>query len=455
MPARSRRTSLRAIIILLIAAASAPSLSVTVAGACPQSQAPPAPPATSLAAPPSQADRALRLFIDCTNAYCDDEFFRSEITFVDHVRDRRDADVHALVTSQATGSGGKEYSVAFIGLGRFDKIDHTLRYFATSTDTDDMTRRGLVGTLKVGLVRYVSDTPPGRDLQVTYKPPKAAAGTTAAHDPWDYWAFRTSLQGSTSGEESSTSVSVYGSVSANRTTDAWKIETNAGGSYSQSKYTFPEGDYFESYSRSTNASALIVKSLTNHWSAGGRGSVSSSTYLNQALKLRLAPAVEYNLFPYSESTRRQLTFNYSVGANHFNYIETTIYGKDTESLVDQSLLVTLDMRQPWGTTSTSFQASQYLNDTSKNRLVLYGEVDVRLFKGFSLSGWGSVSRIRDQVYLPKGEATNEEVLVRQRQLATSYEYYMSIGFSYRFGSIFNNVVNPRFGGSSGGMYFYY
>jgi hypothetical protein len=45
--------------------------------------------------------------------------------------------------------------------------------------------------------------------------------------------------------------------------------------------------------------------------------------------------------------------------------------------------------------------------------------------------------------------------VRQRQLATSYSYSVYFGVSYTFGSIFNNVVNPRFGSSGGGMIMYY
>jgi len=52
------------------------------------------------------------------------------------------------------------------------------------------------------------------------------------------------------------------------------------------------------------------------------------------------------------------------------------------------------------------------------------------------------------------EATDQEILVRQRQLATSYRYGVSVGLSYTFGSIFNNVVNPRFEGASGGTFFF-
>ena len=59
---------------------------------------------------------ALRVFLDCGR--CDQDFMRTEITFVDFVRDRHDAQVHVLVTMQATG-GGTEYSMAFIGLEYF------------------------------------------------------------------------------------------------------------------------------------------------------------------------------------------------------------------------------------------------------------------------------------------------------------------------------------------------
>jgi hypothetical protein len=350
--------------------------------------------------------------------------------------------VHALITGQTTGSGGTEYSVALIGQGRFDKVDHTLRWVAKSTDTDDIRRRGLADTLKLGLVRYVADSPAGRELRIGHTRPAAAAGP--ARDPWDFWVFKTSVQGSSSGEESSKYFYLYGSVSANRVTDAWKIQTSASTSYSQSDYNFEEGDSYSSFSRSTSMSALIVRSLGAHWAAGGLVGLSSSTYLNQRLKARLAPAIEYNVFPYSESTRRQLTFNYAVGANRFHYRDTTIFDRDRETLFSQALIVSLDLRQPWGSTSTSFQASHYLNDGSKNRLVLYNSLDVRLFKGFSLSGYCSLSRVRDQIYLPKGIASVEEVLVRRRQLATSYEYYVSAGVSYRFGSMLNNVVNSRF-----------
>jgi len=409
-------------------------------------------------AQPGPPPGLLRLFLDCANAWCDLDYVRSEVTFVDHVRTREDADVHVLVTVESTGSGGGAHTMQFIGRGRFAGVEHKLLFTSGPTDTEDDVRRKMVGTLKLGLVRYAAETASARDIQITHRPPgPAAAAKTPAQgvdDPWNFWVFRASLRGNSSGESLQNTSGGSLGFSANRVTEAWKFTNSLSGSYRRSKYTLSEGETFTSITRSSSASSLAVKSLGPKWGAGGRASASSSTYVNQDLGLRVAPAVEWNYFPYSESTRRQFTFNYAVGLNHFDYREETLFGKMSETVFDHTLIASLDLKQPWGSTSTSFEVSQYLHDLSKYSLLLYNSLEARLFKGFSLNVYGSVSRVRNQLYLPRGEASNEEILVRQRQLATSYQYYISIGFSYSFGSIYNNVVNTRFQGSSGGIYYY-
>ena len=59
--------------------------------------------------------------------------------------------------------------------------------------------------------------------------------------------------------------------------------------------------------------------------------------------------------------------------------------------------------------------------------------------------------MRDQIYLKRGGVTDEQILLRRRELATDSEYRFRVGFTYAFGSIYNNVVNSRFDGASGGF----
>ena len=135
---------------------------------------------------------------------------------------------------------------------------------------------------------------------------------------------------------------------------------------------------------------------------------------------------------------------YTVGVETADYQEETIYGKTSENLLSQQLGVSFGLRQPWGTASASVEMSQYFTDLDEyGTYSSFGSLDVRLFKGFS-AFFGEASRRRDQLSLRRGDATNEEILVRQRELATGYQYQIGFGIGYSFGSIFNNVVNPRF-----------
>ncbi|MCJ7813407.1 hypothetical protein MUP95_08865, partial [bacterium] len=245
-------------------------------------------------------------------------------------------------------------------------------------------------------------------------------------------------------EKSTKYYSYSGNISANRITENWKIRLSGSASHSDQKFTVGSVT-LSNPSDSKNFNALVVKSLTNHWSIGLSGRINSSTYSNIKAAYRIMPAVEYNLFPYSESTRRELRFLYSIGLQNVHYDEITIYDKSKENLLQEILDIALELKQPWGTIGTTLSYSHYFHDFSKENLSLYSELSLRLFKGFSLNLYGIIQMIHDQLALPKRNYTTEEILLQRRQLETQYFYYASIGIRYTFGSIYNNIVNPRFG----------
>jgi hypothetical protein len=393
-------------------------------------------------------EERVRVFLDCQAPYCDFDYFRTEITFVDYVRDRRDAHVHLLTTAEPTGGGGWAFTLAFLGQDNLAGEDQTLRYVSRGDDTEDAVRAGLAQHIKVGLVRYVASTPVAGRLRISVDAPATTETLVPADDPWDLWSFRLGVSGHFSGERANSNASTSGSFSASRTTDMWKISISGNGSYSETAFEVPEEDgtttRLTTYQHSYTNNALLVRSIGGRWASGAQLTARSSTRENQRLTIRLAPAIEANYFPYSESTRHQLTARYTVGASAYRYRDTTIYFKTDEVIVDHSLLIGYSATQPWGSVFGSLQASQALHDPDIFRLSGGGFGEFRLFRGFSLNISGSYSRINDQTYLPKREETVEDVLLRRRQLATSYRYGGSIGISYRFGSIFQNVVNSRF-----------
>ena len=68
---------------------------------------------------------------------------------------------------------------------------------------------------------------------------------------------------------------------------------------------------------------------------------------------------------------------------------------------------------------------------------------------------GEIAYINDQLNLRKGDLTEAERLLRLKEQATNYSIGGSIGLSYTFGSIYNNVVNPRFDRGGGGFNRFY
>ena len=404
--------------------------------------------------PPSApaSEGTLRVFFDCSSFLCDFDFFRREIDWVDYMRDRQDADVHVLVATQPTGGGGTEFTLRFIGQRRFAGRDNVLRYASRQTDSEDQVRRGLLRVLKAGLVPYAVETPAGERLQIGYtaQPTATAAPALPERDPWNYWTFSVGVNGFFNGEQTYNTMNLNGSASANRTTEALKVNLAVNNRYSEQNFELRDGRKISNIQRNYGARGLVVRSLGANWSAGGRASATSSTFLNQDLALRIAPALEFNIYPYAESSERQLTLQYSPGVNHFDYEEATIFGETEEVRFDQTLSLSYAVKQPWGSINTNAEAAHFLHDFNRNRLEAGGGVNLRLVKGLQFRISGNLARVRDQLYLPAGNLPIEEVLLRQRQLETAYRYFGSVGISYTFGSIFNNVVNPRFGNSGGG-----
>jgi len=341
-----------------------------------------------------------RVFIDCHQ--CDLTYIRSEITFVHFVRDRNEADIHVLITIQSTGDGGREYALNFIGRNNFYDIHNTLKYVSKRTDSADIERKGLVRVLKVGLVPYVAKTDLGDYLRIDFEKRLPPA---PAEDPWKSWVFNLGLSGSLSGEETKHFLSMHSNFSANRVTDKIKFRTGLSGYYSSSVFKIEEDGVtsdITSIQKSFSLSSLYVLSLNEHWSVGGWLGLSSSTYNNLDFNLNPAPAIEYNFFPYSESTRRQLRILYRLGFNLNYYHEETIFDKTREALLGETLTVTFEMKEPWGNISSSLEGFHYFNDFKKNHLVLWTNLNLRLYRGFSISFSGRFSKINDQVYLAKG-----------------------------------------------------
>jgi hypothetical protein len=382
------------------------------------------------------------VYLDCEG--CDERYIRRQITFVNYVRDRMQADVHVLGTLRSTGGGGRRYVLEFIGQKEYSESRFNLTYTTEATDTDVEIEEGLVSTLEIGLAPFAHASASGSQLDVTYEggPESEEPRSQQVDDPWNHWVFEVDLGGGLEDEQSQSEYSLDIGLEADRVTALWRVRNELEVEYDQNVFE-RDDETIKSLSRNTEFETSSVRSISEHWSIGAFGDVNSSTFQNMALGLTLTPAIEYNVFPYQVADRKELTIAYRIGPRRLDYREETIFGRTEQIVGEQSLDVSLDLQQRWGSMYVGVEGSHYLHDFQKNSVEFNSYMSLRLIEGLAFQVGLSADLIHDQLHIPRGDASLEELLLRRRDLQTTYQYEVDVGFSYTFGSIYNNVVNTR------------
>jgi len=380
-------------------------------------------------------------FLDC-NWYCDDDYIQTEIPFVNFIREPKDAQVHILVSRNTTGSGGSRFTFRFVGQKDFIHINDTLQINLKPDATDDETRIAQVEILKNGLFDFVKHSSVAKNISIVYEP-LVLEELSLKKDPWNYWIFRLGANGRVNGEESYKSENINLRFSANRISESIKLENSFNIGRDKSIFNY-EDIKLTTIRKTANANLLAVASINEHISVGANARYQHSTYSNINHGIAFMPAVEYNIYPYSEATEHQLRFLYGIGNQNNNYIDTTIFFKTHQNYFYQQLSIDFESMQKWGSIDLGLTGKDLFLRGNKYDISLYLNVDVRVIKGLNIFGWGSFNLNRSQIELPSSGSNYEEVLLRQKQLASSYNYYTSIGLSYTFGSLYNNIVNTRF-----------
>ena len=389
---------------------------------------------------------APKVFVDC-NYNCDLNYIKQTITWVNYVRDRKLADVQIIMRVQETASGGNEYQIQFIGFNEFKDINFTLNYVSDPTQTDAEIRSGYLKVIQSGLMPFVSHAGSVFNLiDIQFDDPNKTKDNEqkVVSDKWRNWVFDISTGAWTNAQSSTSTFSGWGGIGIKKIVNKWKYVFSVDANYNESRFNFGETTVL-SVRRSKSAAAKVVYSLSPKWSAGIMIDAQNSTYDNYILNLKAYPAIEYNLFPYSESSKHIVRLFYGISPIYNQYEDTTIFNQTEEFLTQQKLGISARIIKKWGSFNTSVTASNYFHNFDLNRLSVYTSLRWRIFKGLSFNVSGTVSFIRDQINLPKEGASYEEVLLSQKVLATNYYYWGSFGISYTFGSIYNSIVNPRFG----------
>lgn len=395
----------------------------------------------------------LKVFLDCSNTWCDPDFIKTEINIVDYFLDNRESDVHILITEQPTGGGGSQYQLIFFGQNRFKNQPDTLRCITGPNATQFEKRDILIKYLKLGMAPFIAKTNSANLVTINMKQDATTSlkkDSAVTKDPWNYWVFRISAYGNINADAVYKNFRYNTRFSVSRITDKLKVDFSLNGNKDKTKYEYETTNGVEKFTVDNNNYSFnhsLVKSLNGHWSYGYEANLTSSTFSNYRRQLTFRTGIEYDIFPYKDVNNRLLTISYTADIRHNKYYDSTLYEKTKETLTGHGAEIRFTMNQKWGNIFMGAMYHNYFNDWKYFNVGIEMFVDVRISGGlsFNIGAFGGLTR--DQLYLPKGIASEQEVLTRRRQLESGYNYYTSFGLSYRFGSKLSNFVNPRFGNS--------
>ncbi len=372
----------------------------------------------------NQRDEALNVYMN------ESEYNKVKIPYVNYVRDLEDADVYIITTTIETGSGGQAYTFYITGQNEYSNMSDTVSFFTNPDATTDEIREKTANHLQMALMRYVQKTPLADNIRIDYN---GNISPIISTDKWNNWVFTPSFSFSYNDAEANNSSRTYFQLHIDKVTEDLKINMTINYQKNKNEYS----NYTNTNERK-QGNLVIVKSMSDHFSYGAFLSAKSNPSSNTKFQYDVTTGIEYDLYPYSEFLRRQLRIAYWVGYSSRKYENTTFWGGDERNDWIHTLSAAYNILQKWGSVNISANYTNTLDNWSNNSLDLESYMNIRVTKGLMFTVSGSYSLFKSETFSSLiGEYPG---ILLDKHHSTS----VSCGIAYTFGSIYRNVVNPRF-----------
>lgn len=357
---------------------------------------------------------------------------------------RQESELYILLINQRTGSGGREYTMTIENKKSLVE-PYELKFFTEANAVEVEIRAEILKHVKQALLKYMVDEKLTENITYSVASSDTLTNETFLIDPWNAWVFSLGVNGNMNRESQFNSLNLRFNVSTNRITEKHKFLSRINYSRNESNFVIDEEEEtISNLQTSFFGNILYTYSLDDHWSVGGILRYSRSIFENYDHSITVSPAVEYNVFPYSEYADHNFTFRYEIGARYNDYIDTTSFFKATETLIRHRMAIDFQIVKPWGEISLDVGASHFISLPKRYSIDINPEVDVNIFKGLNFYTGIFYGITKDRINIPKGDLSVEEILLQNKLRDSNFRMFMYFGINYRFGSASNNVVNTRF-----------
>lgn len=368
----------------------------------------------------------LSLYINCA---CDLDYIRLEIPYMSYRQERRAAHIHLQILTQEAGFRSLQYNLKFWGQKEFEGQDQELVFTTNSNMTKDEIRINLVKVIKAGLVPYLSQTTAIDQVDISYDSGDEIVVWTDRFKNWTFGVdglFR--LVGDVHDNDipNRTNLDMYMGIRVSKLTPDWRF--NALIAFDRA-WRWSKGSETMKL-RSNHYGGDLVATLGDHWAFGGVMDIdyrSNSTSRSNEWIARVGPKIEFNIFPYEEFIRNEFRINYIIRYNYAGLFRRSIGQLSENENYSHRLGFIYRIIRKWGDLSAIVYVYQGFRDLSIANTYMNVGMRKRLGKGIFLN----IKAIAQTRF-------GQENLSR-------LSYTTEVGVSYLFGSLHNNVVNPRRG----------
>ena len=306
-------------------------------------------------------DQKLKVYLDCR---CDDNYIKQKTSFLEYVRDQDLADIEIIIRDIRTPTGTRSFEIQIDGNNEFKEISSSAIVSGFVTDTSGTLRDKLLNKLKLSLIPFLDKAKYVINIDINSNFDEGIIND----DKWKNWVFELSGSYNNDKEESRKTNRYEIEFEIDKLTEDWRIGMEISRNESNRKF-ISNDDVYISNRKTTSFRGRVIRSISDHFSAGIFLGAYQNTYENIDFNRYLEPALEYSFYPYKDVLSKEITLAYRIGTGKRNYIEKTIYGYETQKLTSQKLSLNIRYRQKWGNISSYLNATQFLNDGTKKKII--------------------------------------------------------------------------------------
>ena len=217
-------------------------------------------------------ENKIKAYLECR---CDENYIKQETSFLEYVRDQDLADVEIFIRDERNPTGSRSFEIKIDGNNEYEGISNTTDAVGYANDTSSSLREKLLNKLKLALVPFLEKA----NYNLTIDVDSNFKDLTVYDDKWKNWVFELSGSYNNDKEESRQTNRYEVQFEIDKLTEDWRIGAEITRRETNRKFVSNDNEYL-SNRKTTSFNGRVIRSISDHFSAGAFFGIFQNTYEN-------------------------------------------------------------------------------------------------------------------------------------------------------------------------------